>query len=58
MGEVSKLIPHPLSLVVNVNFYSCIPSKSSESLVVNPICKNSPKGERGVRYQLWMRYQN
>jgi len=41
---------------VNVNFYSCIPSKSSESLVVNPICKNSPKGERGVRYQLWMRY--
>jgi len=29
-GEVSKLIPHPLSLVVNVNFYSCLQT------IINP----------------------
>ena len=28
--EVSKLIPHPLSLVVNVNFYSCLQT------IINP----------------------
>ena len=32
MGEVSILIPHPLSLVVNVNFYSCLPTIISYAL--------------------------
>ena len=32
VGEVPKLIPHPLSLVVNVNFYSCLPTIISYAL--------------------------
>ena len=32
VGEVSILIPHPLSLVVNVNFYSCLPTIISYAL--------------------------
>ena len=32
MGEVPKLIPHPLSLVVNVNFYSCPKTAINPSL--------------------------
>ena len=31
-GGVSKLIPHPLSLVVNVNFYSCPKTAINPSL--------------------------
>ena len=31
-GEVSILIPHPLSLVVNVNFYSCPKTDINPSL--------------------------
>ena len=32
MDEVSKLIPRPLSLVVNVNFYSCLPTIINSAL--------------------------
>ena len=44
-GEVSILIPHPLSLVVNVNFYSCPKTE------INPSLTALDPSMRGVRYQ-------